>query len=192
MCKGKCVKNDEDIQLMLRFKEGDGHAFAEIFNKYKKGVLNTIYRIIGNKDEAEDLSQEVFLKIYNAGRRYRADAEFKTYLNKIVVNTSISYLRRKKILQFVSLDIFSKDKEQQGKTLDPEDIQMRKELKSVIKNAILQLPTNQRIALTLKIYNNLSYEEIANIIDLTPQAVKSLIFRAKENLKRILKNYISE
>lgn len=180
------MKNEEDIQLMLRFKEGDISAFAEIFNKYKKEVLNTVYRIIGNRDEAEDLSQEVFLRIYNAGKRYKPTAEFKTYLRKIAMNVCFSHLRRKKILKFISLDRFFKDKEQHLETSNPENIQIQEELKSFLKEAILKLPENQRMAIVLRHYNNLSYEEIANVINLTPQAVKSLIFRARENLKRIL------
>jgi RNA polymerase sigma-70 factor (ECF subfamily) len=182
------MKNDDDIQLMLRFKEGDLSAYDMIFNKYKKEVLNTVYRIIGNKDDAEDLSQEVFLRIYNARKRYKPTSSFRTYLHKIIVNTCLSYLRRKKLLQFIHLDSL-KDKDI-PEISNPENTYEEKELKSSVKKAILKLPANQRTAIILKTYDNLSYDEIANVLNISPQAVKSLIFRARENLKKLLKDYI--
>lgn len=183
------MKNGEDIQLMFKSKDGDEIAYGVIFNKYKKEVLNTVYRLIGNNDDAEDLSQEVFLRIYNASKRYKPTAEFRTYLHKITYNTCLSYLRRKKILQFIHLESI-KDKEA-DKISNPEVSYEEKELKSSIKRAIMQLPPNQRTAIVLRHYNDLSYEEIATPLNITPQAVKSLIFRARENLKKMLKDYIS-
>lgn len=180
---------NNDIQLMLKFKEGDTSAFGEIFNKYKKEVINTVYRLIGNNDDAEDLSQEIFLRIYNAGKRYKPTANFRTYLHKIIMNVCFSYLRRKKISQFINLE-FLKDKEESD-VFNPEKLYEQKELKSFIGKAILQLPANQRMAIVLKIYNSLSYDEIAATLNLTTQAVKSLLFRARENLKKMLKDYIS-
>lgn len=182
--------DSDDISLMLRFKDGDISAFGEIFNKYKNEVVNTVYWIIRNKDEAEDLSQEVFLRIYNAGKRYQPTAEFRTYLHKITINVCLSYLRRKKIFQFISLDRTLKEKELPIEVSNPEDNYEQNELKSNVRKAILSLPTNQKTAIVLKMYDNLSYDEIANVLNLTPQAVKSLIFRARENLKKILGSYI--
>lgn len=185
---------NNDIQLMLKFKEGDVSAFGEIFNKYKKEVINTVYRLIGNNDEAEDLSQEIFLRIYNASKRYKPTAKFRTYLHKITMNICLSYLRRKRILQFISLDKFLKEKIDALPDIDnssAEDIYLKKELSNKARKAILQLPTNQRTAIVLKTYNDLSYDEIATALNITPQAVKSLIFRARENLKKMLKDYIS-
>lgn len=186
---------NEDIQLMLRLKDGDENAFGEIFNKYKKEVINTVYRIIGNSNDAEDLSQEIFLRIYNARKRYQPTASFKAYLHRITINVCLSYLRRKKILQFISLDKFLKEKSDTIPDIDksnPEDIYLEKELSNKVRKAILQLTTNQRTALVLRTYNDLSYEEISGTLNITPPAVKSLIFRARENLKEILKNYIVE
>lgn len=178
---------DEDAELMLQFKEGDDSVFKKIFEKYKRPLLNVIYRFIGTRSEAEDIAQEVFLKVYNARHSYEATAKFSTYIYKIARNLCFNWNRHKQIIQ-----IFPLDSSFSPASSDYADTSLEKdETVEQVLSALKSLPEKQRLAIILREYEKRSYEEIAGVIDCSVSAVKSIIFRARENLRHLLSKYLS-
>ena len=179
--------------LMARIAKGDENAFEILVNRHQTSVLNLSYRFIGDSTQAKDLAQEVFLRVWQAARSYEAKAKFTTWLYRIVVNICLNELkasRRKKWLRF-----FQVDREEQGvgeedfsgEEPSPEDQLLSKERSREITEALQRLPENQRMALVLKRYDDLSYAEIAGILNCSVSAVESLLVRAKKNLQEKLK-----
>lgn len=177
--------DDYDLDLVKEIqtrKENWNIAFEQLVRKYQQPVLNIIYRYIGNYNEAEDIAQEVFIKVWRKIKSFKGKAKFSTWLYRIVVNQCLDYKRGKKQEVVVSLD----DKLQEEKI--PESLAGRLEFEEkkkaiIVRQAINELPANQRIALILSKYENKSYQEIAQIMKVSLPAVASVIFRAKENLK---------
>ncbi len=187
---------DIDVQLMLEFQKGDKVSFEKLMDKYYKRVMNLVYRFVDDKDIAEDLTQDVFIKVYNNAHLYKPKAKFQTWLYQITKNTCLNELRRRKH-PAVSLD---KTFEVKGnplkqeladtKSLNPGETIDQKEIALVIKEAIASLPENQRMAVTLRRYEQLSYNDIAQTMNCSTASVKSLLSRAKLNLKEKLKGFI--
>ncbi len=178
---------DQDVELMLKFTQGDIPAFEQILKKYKDMVINIAYRFVENYPEAEDIAQEVFLKIYYSAKTYKPQAKLSTWVYRITANLSLNYLRNRKHLPTVpweeTLEISS--------SITAEQDFEKKELVSRVKKALNSLPKNQRLAVILRKYENLSYQEIGEIIGVSSSAVDSLIQRAKENLRQKLEHYTS-
>ena len=157
---------------MLELKQGDRNAFEALMRKYYPRILNFIYRFISNRQLAEDLSQDVFMKVYKSAWRYRPRSQFQTWLYTIAKNVCLNELRRKRNLM-VSLDEtlkygenkFSKEIADPGS--DPGRALLRKEKAALIQAAINDLPENQRIAVVLKRYENFSYAQIAVTLKIT-------------------------
>lgn len=176
---------------MLALKQGDRSAFEALMRKYYPRILNFIYRFIGNRQMAEDLSQDVFMKVYKSAWRYRPRAKFQTWLYTIAKNVCMNELRRKRNLM-VSLDASheSGENELRKEIADPDSnpgkALLHKEKTALVRAAINELPENQRIAVILKRYENFSYAQIAATLNITDKAVKSLLSRAKVNLKNKL------
>ncbi len=187
-----------DAQLMLRLKNGDQEAFREIVERNKMSVLNLCLRFTGNKNDADDLAQEVFIRVYQAASTYEIKAAFTTWLYRVTVNLCLNYQRRKKILPFFSLN-HSRDSNSHPEDRIPElstqeqpDTELeKKELQFLVQKAIQSLPENQKTVVILHRYHNLSYQEIADILNTTVSAVESRLHRAKENLKKKLKFVVS-
>ena len=180
---------DPDVQLMLAFQKGHRASFEILLVKFYPRVLNFIYRYIGNRHTAEELTQEVFLKVYNHCAHYRPESRFQTWVYTIAKNVSLNELRRNK-QTILSLDepVRGEDGTMQRQIADSQAVGADEELMTqetvlMIKKAIDVLPENQRMAVILRRYENFSYEEIARTMDLSMEAVKSLLSRAKENLK---------
>ena len=193
------LPDDPDAALMIRFQKGDHLAFEGLIEKFKMPVLNYIYRQIGNSSEAEDIAQNVFIQVYKSAERYQPSAKFTTWLFTIARNLCLNEFRRRGRHPLESL--------QEGTNVDPErdppqftDPKARspaietseKELEKYILAAIQKLPENQRTAVLLCRYEGLSYEEIAKILDATPSAVKSLLHRARDTLKKDLDQFLGE
>ncbi len=183
---------------MLEFKAGDKAAFEKLMRKYYPRILNFIYRFMGNRTVAEDLTQEVFMRIYKAAAAYKPRSLLQTWIYVIAKNVCLNEMRRKKDF-VVSLDDRpnlsegSYDREpQDSSTPSPDAELMQKERKSIIKSAIDSLPPNQRIAVILRRYDDFSYDQIARTLNISNKAVKSLLNRAKENLKVRLADMIKE
>jgi len=184
---------NHDTTLMFRIKAGDEAAFKELVEKHKLSLLNLCLRFTGNKPDAEDLSQDVFIRIYQAAPRYEAKAAFTTWMYRIAVNLCLNYQRRKKLLTFFSIDSNNNtDENHQKKIPDiisserPDTNFEQKERAQFIQQAIQSLPENQRTVVILYRYQNLSYQEIADSLETSISAVESRLFRAKINLKKKL------
>lgn len=185
---------NSDTNLMLLIKNGDQQAFRELVERHKLSVLNLCLRFTGNKQDAEDLAQEVFIRIFQAAPSYEVKAAFTTWLYRITVNLCLNHQRRKKVLYFFSLD-HGKNSQHQAPYQIPDfpakerpDLDFeKKEIQQIVQQAIQSLPENQKSVLILYRYQDLSYKEIAEVLDTTVSAVESRLHRAKENLKKRLK-----
>jgi RNA polymerase sigma-70 factor (ECF subfamily) len=185
---------DADVVLMLKFQKGDKLAFSELLDKYKKQIINFIYRMIQDRTEADDLAQEVFIKVYNCAHSYSPKAKFSTWIYTIAKNVCLNELRKKKP---VSLDeniatedgVLKREFSDVDKNIPSDDV-VQNELQEIVKGAIGSLPETQRMAVVLRRYDQLSYEDIAKTMGCSVSAVKSLLNRAKESLKEKLSPYI--
>ncbi len=188
---------DPDAALMLRVKQGDSAAFTELVGKYKQPVMNLAFRTLRDATEAEDLAQNVFVQAWKSANRYEASAKFSTWLFTIARNLCLNEIRRRSRHPAESLDQTRDDNEDQPlhqiedrKQASTPDQLLRGELEQKVDEAVSALPDNQRLALALCREEELSYEEIAEVLGCSLSATKSLIHRARETLKQKLKPYL--
>src|SRR5262245_42492650 len=191
------AEHDPDAALMLGVKQGDGGAFTELVNKYKQPVMNVVYRMLRDATEAEDLAQNVFIQVYRSAHRYQVAAKFSTWLFTITRNLCLNEIRRRARHPADSLDEEHRDRGEQPRhqIVDrlapaPEAGVLHGELEDMVAQAIAELPDNQRDALLLCRQEEVSYEEIAQILGCTLSATKSLIHRGRETIKQRLKPYL--
>lgn len=184
---------ESNTELMLRAREGDDAAFDRLMLANHAVVLGIIHRYLGGRpSDAEDLAQEVFLKIYRSRLRYEPTARFTTWLYRITANLCLNYRRDRSRQRMPSLDGMEGGPDERrggipdaGATAPEEDID-RKEIQRHVREAMAGLPDNQRLALLLAKFQELSYQEIADAMNSTEKAVKSLLHRARTNLKERL------
>jgi RNA polymerase sigma-70 factor, ECF subfamily len=188
---------DPDADLMLRVKQGDTAAFTQLVEKYKQPVMNVIYRTLRDATEAEDLAQNVFVQVYKSADRYRVSAKFSTWLFTIARNLCLNEIRRRSRHPADSLDAPHPEHDDQPlqqfedkKTFAPPEKLLHGELEQKIEQALTDLPENQRTAILLCRQEELSYEEIAQVLGCSLSATKSLIHRGRETLKEKLKPYL--
>ncbi|MEW6304300.1 MAG: sigma-70 family RNA polymerase sigma factor [Verrucomicrobiota bacterium] len=188
---------DPDVGLMLRVQRGDMSAFEVLVEKYKQPVINLIYRSLLDLTEAEDLAQNVFVQVYKSAHRYRDTARFSTWLFTIARNLCLNEIRRRSRHRAESLDVEHPEHDDQPyrqfedhKVHSPPDLLLQGELEQKISEALDQLPENQRTALLLCRQEDMSYEDIAAVLNCSLSATKSLIHRARETLKMKLKPYL--
>ncbi len=190
---------DPDVRLMLRVRDDDGAAFEELVQKYQSRLVGILRHLVSNTDQAEDLAQDVFLRIYRARKRYVPTAKFSTWLFTIthnVASTALSKRSRRKEVNLTHspsgampsrpLDTMAKEKS----ALMPARLVARDEMAEMMRSAIAQLGDRQRMAMLLSKFEGMSYLEIAETMDLSTQAVKSLLSRARLKLKTILEPYV--
>jgi len=182
---------DKDAELMLRLKNGDISCFEALMRKYKKQVMNIIYRFIGDENEAEDLAIEVFLRLFESAKIYRVKAKFSTYLYRITVNLCINELKKKRRHKVISLNALNTPISS-GPSFSPLSILEQRERDALIKKMIDALPPRQRMALILQIYEELSYREISKVLACSIKSVERLLYRAKLNLRRKLGPYFKK
>src|SRR5215831_9428835 len=182
---------------MLRVKQGDLVAFTELVEKYKQPIMNLAYRTVRDMTEAEDLAQNVFVQVYKSAARYKSTAKFSTWLFTIARNLCLNEIRRRSRHPAESLDAPHPEQEDQPlqqyedkKTASPPQKLLEGELTEKIEQALAELPENQRTAILLCRRDELSYEDIAKILDCSLSATKSLIHRGRETLKAKLKPYL--
>ena len=182
-----------DFALMARIGDGDHDAFRQLVERHQHAVTGTVTKMLGNSSDAQDIAQQVFLRIWRHAKRYRPDAKFTTYLFTITRNLVFNESRRRRRKNEVSSD----EREQHSKLLleAPHDRQpdaqiLQAELQRAIDAAIIALPKSQRMAVVLWRYKQLSYEEIASVLGLSVSAVKSLLFRARTALRDDLRRYL--
>jgi len=178
---------DPDIELMLRFQKGEASCFEELVKKHTRGVLNLVFRYLGDASRAEDVSQDIFVKVYRARMKYEPKAKFSTWLYRIAVNHCLNEIRARKSQPSLAAPINDLLEEPEGE--NPDARISRSELQRAVKAAIDALPENQRMAVILSRYEDMSYDEIAETMGMSLEAVKSVLFRAKENLKQALSKY---
>ena len=191
------IQPDPDAALMLRVKRGDCAAFAELVDKYKQPVMNFIFRSLRDEIEAEDLAQNVFLQAWKSRGRYKQTAKFSTWLFTIARNLCLNEIRRRSRHPAESIeeahaeheDLPRQQYEDKSQIAPPEKL-LHGELAQKIEEALAELPENQRTAILLCRQDELSYEEIAEILDCSLSATKSLIHRGRETLKEKLKPYL--
>jgi len=187
--------NARDLALMVLIGQGDHTAFAELVERHQHAVVGTVAKMLGNASEAEDISQQVFLRVWRHAKRYRPEAKFTTYLFTITRNLVFNETRRRSRKKEVSAD----EREENSHTLiaanpdrQPDAELLQEELRRAVDAAIAQLPEAQRLAVVLRRYEQMPYEEIAKVLDITVSAVKSLLFRARTTLRDSLKSYLAE
>lgn len=186
---------DEDLALVERFKAGDHSAFERLVEKYQKNVLNLVYRFTGDGTRAEDLAQEVFVRIFRALGGFEAKAKFFTYLYKVTLNLCLKERERQKRKRTYSLEErLGEDDNRTREVEDPrgsaEDEVERRDTARIVREAIVSLPDDQRTAVILHRYNGLSYEELSEVLNISLPAVKSRLHRAKLALKERLEGYV--
>lgn len=183
--------SDED--LMMDCKKGDMRAFELLVRRYQDAIINYIHFRINDYHRAEDLAQETFLRVFKNASRYEVKASFKSWLYTIATNLTRNEIRNRARRNTYFLDDLVDENEDVyhsvhmiDETLQPDLLLERKERQQIVKKAMKMLPENQGTALTLVTYQELSYEEIAEILNCSIGAVKSLIHRARQNIKDIL------
>jgi len=191
---GKSEEDADDLRLMRLVGEGDTGAFEELVEKHQALVAGTIGRMLGSNSDVEDIAQQVFIRVWKSARRYVPRAKFTTWLLKITRNLVFNELRRTKRRAQVPLQSEPGTDDPPLKdemNLAPDASLLEVELRRTIEEAILQLPETQRMALVLRRYEQLSYEEIADVLELSVPAVKSVLFRARSELRERLSKYLS-
>ncbi len=191
------AEQDPDAALMLRVRQGDTSAFAQLVDKYKQPVMNLVYRMLLDATEAEDIAQNVFLQVHKSAHRYQVSSKFSTWLFTIARNLSLNEIRRRSRHPAHSIDAsYPEHEDQPGqqfedkKSLSPPESLLQGELQQKIEEALADLPENQRTAILLCRQDELSYEEIAKVLGCSISATKSLIHRGRETLKAKLKPYL--
>jgi RNA polymerase sigma-70 factor (ECF subfamily) len=182
-----------DVQLMLDVKAGDEQSFALLLHRYRTPLVNFLYRMVRNREQAEDLAQEVFIRVYRARADYVPSAKFTTWLFRIATNLALNSLRDTRHQRMeVSLDapvtIDSEDGDERPidvaeKNPNIEEHLVQEAQRDMIRHAIDKLPEKQRAAVLLHKYQELDYGEISKIMECSESALKSLLFRAYETLR---------
>jgi RNA polymerase sigma-70 factor, ECF subfamily len=184
-----------DFSLMTRIGQGDHQAFRALVERHQNTVVGTVAKMLGNVHDAEDISQQVFLRIWRNAKRYRPDAKFTTYLFTITRNLVFNETRRRGRKKEVSAEEREENPHYQLEDRAdrrPDAEMLQAELRDAVDAAIASLPENQRMAVIMRRYDQLSYEEIAKVLHLSLPAVKSLLFRARGMLRESLAGYLSD
>ncbi|MFV1995680.1 MAG: RNA polymerase sigma factor [Verrucomicrobiales bacterium] len=187
--------NKHHVELMLRVKGGDIPAFEELIEIHRLAVIGTVAKMMGNPSDAEDLAQQVFVRVWKSASRYEPRAKFTTWLFTITRNLVFNEMRRRYRKNEVSMEAAQEDYHihlPDKNTPRPDDAALHQELQRAIDAAINKLPEKQRLAVILRRYENLPYEEIGAVLDLSVSAVKSLLFRARSDLREHLRAYLEE
>ena len=188
-----------DRELIQKIAQKDHSAFKVLIDRYQALVINTCYHLLGNRQDAEDVAQEVFLQVYKSAGKFRQEAKLSPWLYRIAVNRSLNFLRDNKWSRWLkSLTSLLEDEREQALDLpasnsDRPDIALEnKERDMIVQKAIDSLPRKQKAAFVLHKYEGLSYQEIAEILEYSLSAVQSLIHRAKLNLQKKLVGYLEQ
>ena len=190
---GRTPEDAEDVRLMQLAGAGDTGAFEQIVERHQRLVIGTVGRMLGTHADAEDIAQQVFLRVWKNANRYVPQAKFTTWLLKITRNLVFNELRRRARHPQVPLQGETEEEERPLKdeqAVAPDASLLEGELQKAVDAAIAQLPETQRMAVILRRYEELSYEEIAEALEQSVSAVKSLLFRARTELRESLKRYL--
>uniref|UniRef100_A0A7C3AS14 Sigma-70 family RNA polymerase sigma factor n=1 Tax=Thermorudis sp. TaxID=1969470 RepID=A0A7C3AS14_9BACT len=176
----------EEIGWVNRAKEGDQAAFEAIFLRYERPIYQFIYRMMGNAEDASDLTQECFIRAYRALPQTSDDLNVSAWLHRIAANACLDVLRRRKRIRWLPWEGQGQpDLHLNGHLEDPEREAIRSETQELVQRVLTQMNPRHRLALILREYEGLSCEEIGQIMGLSRSAVKSVLFRAREEFRRI-------
>lgn len=189
---------DPDIRLMLRVRDDDPVAFAELVELFQHRLITVLRQLVSSLEEAEDLAQEVFLRVYRNRKKYHPRAKFSTWLYTIANNLALNALRSRQRRPALPLDV--RDSGPLGprpaenlvrdRNEPPTERMQQQELAGIIQQALENLNDRQRVAVVLNKFEDMNYAEIAEVMGLSTKAVKSLLSRARENLRLVLRDYI--
>jgi len=186
-----------DAEMMLRVKAGDDSAFDYLVQKYRRPMLSFMYRMAHNPAAAEDLAQEVFLRVYRSRANYEPSAKFSTWLYRIATNLGVNYARdtrHERPENITNLDEADEDTGQTpdlaDKTPNVEEEILRRERLTAIRQKVEALPERQKMAVLMHKYQQMDYRQIADVLKLSESATKSLLFRAYETLRTQLKEFV--
>jgi len=176
----------DDRELMDRIVNKDEKAFRQIFERHQNRVFNLAYRYTGSYHDAEEITQDVFLKVYKNANSFQHGSSLGTWLYRIAINTAMNF-KRKKRLATESLDQINepgsmRDEPAAAITQNPEEIYKRKKRRELIQSALDSLPPNQRAAFVLAQFEGMTYLEISKVLSVSIAAVESLIYRARQSL----------
>ncbi|MEN6316931.1 MAG: sigma-70 family RNA polymerase sigma factor [Clostridiaceae bacterium] len=183
--------NSEQL-LLERSKAGDVSAFEMLIEAYQKKIFNLAYRIVGNYDDAGDLAQEALIRIFRSIAGFKEQSSFSTWVYRITTNVCLDDIRKKKNKKVISLDeeIHVEDGEMKRQIMSddplPDEVAEKEEMRRLVNDAINMLPEEQRLVISLRDIQGLTYDEIADVLDCPSGTVKSRINRARQALKNVL------
>ncbi len=185
-----------DAEIMLRVREGDDSGFSLLIEKYRKQMVHFMFRMSRNQAVAEELAQEVFLRVYRSRQTYRAEAKFSTWLYRIATNLGVNHARDTKYERTAQNVYLDQPDAETGTTPDVADSTLsveqnlvREERMNAIRKHVMALPERQRSAVLMHKYQEMDYKEIGQVLKLSESATKSLLFRAYQTLRENLKDF---
>ncbi len=182
-----------NLNFIEQLKTGDPAAFRRLVDENQDRIVNTCFGFLENRQDAEDIAQNVFIEAYQSINKFRGDSNISTWLYRIAVNKSLNHIKvqkRRRIIQSLEAIVMDhREKEIPAVTDTPESGLEKNERRGVLQKALKSLPDNQKIAITLNKYEDLSYQEVANIMGLSLSAVTALINRGKVNLQKKIRNF---
>jgi len=186
-----------DAEIMLRVREGDDAGFDVLIAKYRRAIVHFMYRMVHNQAVAEELAQEVFLRVYRSRATYRAEARFSTWLYRIATNLGVNHARDTKHERAASNIYLDQPDAETGTTPDVADstpliesTMVRNERMAAIRAQVMALPERQRNAVLMHKYQDMDYKQIGEVLKLSESATKSLLFRAYQTLRERLKDFV--
>jgi RNA polymerase sigma-70 factor (ECF subfamily) len=187
----------EDSAIMLELRAGNMAGFDYLIQKYRKPIVNFMYRMVRNQAIAEELAQEVFLRVYRSRETYRAEARFSTWLYRIATNLGVNYARDTRHERTASTVYLDETDSETGTTPDVADTtisveaqMLRQERMNAIREHVMALPERQRMAVLMHKYEGMDYKQIGEVLKLSESATKSLLFRAYQTLREKLKEFV--
>ena len=186
-----------DAEVMLALRAGNMAAFDVLLAKYRKPIIGFMFRMVHNQAVAEELAQEVFLRVYRSRETYRAEARFSTWLYRIATNLGVNHARNTKNERTAPTVYLDEPDKETGSTPDVADSAptvesalLRQERLRAIRAQVLALPERQRTAVLMHKYESLDYKQIGEVLKLSESATKSLLFRAYQTLREKLKEFL--
>ena len=186
-----------DAEVMLRVRDGDEGAFTYLIEKYQRPIVHFMFRMVHNQAVAEELTQEVFLRVYRSRASYRAEAKFTTWLYRIATNLGVNHARDHKHERAAQNIYLDQPDAETGTTPDVADSRstaehemLREERLKAIRQVVMALPERQRTAVLMHKFQEMDYKQIGEVLKLSESATKSLLFRAYQTLRESLKTYV--
>lgn len=176
----------KDLELIEEFRQGDNAGFNELVRRYQEKVYWIARRVVGSHEDADDVVQDVFIRVYDALKEFRAESGFYTWLYRITVNVALNALRKKRIKEFVRYEEVEETLEGDADGTDAG--LLRKEYESILEKAIERLPPKQKAVFMMRYYDEMSYEEMAGILDKSVGGLKANYFHALKKIQAYMRS----